>query len=143
MEYFNTFGGNPVSCAVGREVLRIIEAEGLQEHARQTGNYLLEGLRGLQQQYPLIGDVRGHGLFLGFELVANRESREPATAQAGYLANRMREKGVLMSADGPYNNVLKIKPPMCFNQSNADFLLQMLEEALREDFCRNGPACSG
>ena len=136
MEYFNTFGGNPVSCAIGREVLRVVEEEGLQEHARQVGNYLLEGLRSLQQQYPIIGDVRGHGLFLGFELVKNRESLAPATAPASYLANRMREKGVLMSTDGPYDNVLKIKPPMCFGRDNADFLLQMLEEVLREDFCR-------
>ncbi len=136
MEYFNTFGGNPVSCAIGREVLRVVGEEGLQEHARQVGNCLLEGLRGLQQQYPLIGDVRGHGLVLGFELVTDRESLAPATAQASYLANRMRDKGVLMSTDGPFDNVLKIKPPMCFDQGNADFLLQMLEEVLREDFCR-------
>ena len=136
MEYFNTFGGNPVSCAIGREVLRVIEDEGLQEHARQVGAYLLEGLRSLQQQHPLIGDVRGHGLFLGFELVTNRESLEPAAAQASYLSNRMREKGVLMSIDGPHHNVLKIKPPMCFDQRNTDFFLQMLEEVLQEDFCR-------
>ena len=136
MEYFNTFGGNPVSCAIGREVLRVIEEEGLQEHARQVGNYLLEGLHSLKQQYPLIGDVRGRGLFLGFELVTDRKSLEPATAQASYLANRMREKGVLMSTDGPYDNVLKIKPPMCFNKDNADFLLRMLEEVLGEDFCQ-------
>ncbi|MCB9048743.1 MAG: aminotransferase class III-fold pyridoxal phosphate-dependent enzyme [Lewinellaceae bacterium] len=136
MEYFNTFGGNPVSCAIGRAVLRIIEEEGLQEHARRVGNHLLEGLQNLQQRYPLIGDVRGHGLFLGFELVSNRESLEPATAQASYLANRMREKGVLMSTDGPHENVLKIKPPMCFNQRNADFFLKMLEEVLQEDFCQ-------
>ncbi len=136
MEYFNTFGGNPVSCAIGREVLRVIGEEGLQERARQVGNYLLEGLRGLQQQYPIIGDVRGHGLFLGFELVTDRESLAPATGQASYLANRMRDKGVLMSTDGPWDNVLKIKPPMCFDKGDADLLLQMLEEALREDFCR-------
>lgn len=136
MEYFNTFGGNPVSCAIGREVLRVAEEEGLQEQARQVGDYLLKGLRSLQQQHPIIGDVRGHGLFLGFELVKNRESLEPATGQASYLANRMRDKGVLMSTDGPYNNVLKIKPPMCFNQRNADFLLEMLEEVLGENFCR-------
>ncbi|MCB0585100.1 MAG: aminotransferase class III-fold pyridoxal phosphate-dependent enzyme [Phaeodactylibacter sp.] len=136
MEYFNTFGGNPVSCAIGREVLRVIDEEGLQGNALRVGNILLKGLRELQEQHPLIGDVRGHGLFLGFELVTSRESLEPATAQAAYLVNRMREKGVLMSTDGPYENVLKIKPPLCFDENNACFFLEMLKEVLEEDFCR-------
>ncbi len=133
MEYFNTFGGNPVSCAIGLEVLRVIQEEGLQQNALETGAYLTEGLKVLQTKFPIIGDVRGPGLFLGFELVLNPETLEPAAAQASYLANRMRELGVLMSTDGPFNNVLKIKPPMVFGKKEADFLLQTLERVLGED----------
>jgi 4-aminobutyrate aminotransferase-like enzyme/Ser/Thr protein kinase RdoA (MazF antagonist)/murein DD-endopeptidase MepM/ murein hydrolase activator NlpD len=136
MEYFNTFGGNPVSCAIGREVLKIVQEEGLQAHALRTGKYLTAGLRDLQQRHPIIGDVRGPGLFLGFELVKNPETLEPATHGASYLANRMREHGVLMSTDGPFENVLKIKPPMCFDERNADFLIEMLDKVLKEDFLR-------
>jgi 4-aminobutyrate aminotransferase-like enzyme len=133
MEYFNTFGGNPVSCAIGLEVLQVIREEGLQQNALETGAYLTEGLKALQHHYPIIGDVRGPGLFLGFELVREPDTLAPATAQASYLANRMRELGVLMSTDGPFNNVLKIKPPMVFGKKEADFLLQMLERVLGED----------
>ncbi|MBK7477066.1 MAG: aminotransferase class III-fold pyridoxal phosphate-dependent enzyme [Haliscomenobacter sp.] len=133
MEYFNTFGGNPVSCAIGLEVLHVIQDEHLQQNAQETGAYLTEGLKALQGQHPIIGDVRGPGLFLGFELVLDPISLEPATIQASYLANRMRELGVLMSTDGPYNNVLKIKPPMVFGKKEADFVLQMLERVLGED----------
>ena len=133
MEYFNTFGGNPVSCAIGREVLAIIADEGLQTHALKTGNYLTQGLRELQSRYPVIGDVRGPGLFLGFELINDPETLEPAADKASYLANRMRQMGVLMSTDGPFHNILKIKPPMCFDQENAGFLLEYLDMVLRED----------
>ncbi len=133
MEYFNTFGGNPVSCAIGLEVLNIIEEEGLQQHAFETGNYLLERLRELQSQFPIIGDVRGHGLFLGFELVKDRDSLEPAAEEATYLANRMRDHGILMSTDGPLHNVMKIKPPMCFTKSNANFLVRTLKKIFEED----------
>ncbi len=136
MEYFNTFGGNPVSCAIGREVLQIVKEENLQQHALMIGNYLKKGLNELKEKYPIIGDVRGHGLFLGFELVKDPETLEPAAEQATYLANRMRERAILMSTDGPFHNVMKIKPPMCFDQSNADFLLSNLEKVLREDFLK-------
>lgn len=136
MEYFNTFGGNPVSCAIGLEVLRVIKDEKLQQNAKAVGEYLKQGLRGLMNDFEIIGDVRGPGLFLGFELVSNRITKKPATEQAGYFANRMRDKGVLMSTDGPFNNVLKIKPPMVFSKSNADFLLDSVAKVLREDFMR-------
>ena len=135
-EYFNTFGGNPVSCAVGREVLRIIHDEALQESAELVGKYLRNGLQILQQKSALLGDIRGHGLFIGMELVRDRESLEPADSEASYLINRMRERGILMSTDGPFENVIKIKPPMCFNRRDADFLLDNLELVLREDFLR-------
>jgi 4-aminobutyrate aminotransferase-like enzyme len=88
------------------------------------------------QQFEIIGDVRGPGLFIGFELVRNKETREPATAQASYFANRMRDKGILMSTDGPFNNVLKIKPPITFSKSNSDFMLDSLVRVLREDYLR-------
>ncbi len=132
MEYFNTFGGNPVSCAIGREVLDVIKEEGLQQNALLTGQYLMQGLLQLKNHYPIVGDVRGLGLFLGIELVTDSEL-QPATRQAAYLANRMRELGVLMSTDGPFENVLKIKPPMVFGKSDSDFLLSTLERVLKED----------
>lgn len=136
MEYFNTFGGNPVSCAIGSEVLKIIREEGLQENASRTGGYLKKGLLDLQSRFPVIGDVRGSGFFLGFELVDDPEARTPATSKASWLANRMREKSVLMSTDGPFNNVLKIKPPMVFTVEDANFLLRSIEAVLGEDFMR-------
>jgi len=134
MEYFNTFGGNPVSCAIGLEVLKVIKEEGLQENARVVGNYLKSGLQNLMRQFEIIGDVRGPGLFIGFELVKDRETKVPATEQASYFANRMRDKGILMSTDGPFNNVLKIKPPIIFSKPNADFLLDAISMVLKEDF---------
>lgn len=136
MEYFNTFGGNPVSCAIGREVLKIIREEGLQQHALNVGNYLKKELNHLKNKYPIIGDVRGHGLFLGIELIENLDNLEPAGEQASYLANRMRQRGILMNTDGPFHNVLKIKPPMCFNKSNADFLIDNLDKVLGDDFLK-------
>ncbi len=136
MEYFNTFGGNPVSCAIGQRVLEIVQEEGLQTHALVIEELLKEGLYQLQKRFPIIGDIRGHGLFLGIELVKNLETLEPAAAATSYLANRMRERGILMGTDGPFHNVLKIKPPMCFDASNVDFLLENLELVLQEDFMR-------
>ena len=134
MEYFNTFGGNPVSCAVGLEVLKVIKEEGLQQNAKVVGAYLKSGLRRMMDTFEIIGDVRGPGLFIGFELVKDRVTKEPATEQASYFANRMRDKGILMSTDGPFNNVLKIKPPLVFSQSNADFLLESISKVLEEDY---------
>lgn len=136
MEYFNTFGGNPVSCTAGRAVLRTVREEGLREHAKITGEYLKTLLSQLQGQHPIIGDVRGEGLFLGFELV--RPNLAPATAPAKYLKNRMRQLGFLMSTDGPDENVIKIKPPLCFDRRNADQLVGYLGKVLGEDKMRRG-----
>ena len=132
MEYFNTFGGNPVSSAIGREVLRVIKDENLQENALTIGNYLKERLRKLQQDFPIIGDVRGQGLFLGFELVD--ENKKPLPEKTSYLANRMKDFAILMSVDGKDNNVLKIKPPIVFSQENADELLSRLQTIFNEDY---------
>ena len=137
MEYFNTFGGNPVSCAIGLAVLDVIAEERLQENALNVGTHLLHSLRHLMGRHRLIGDVRGLGLFVGIELVRDRETREPAPQHASYIANRMRERGILLSTDGPYHNVLKIKPPIVFTTANADFLVETLGDILNEDFCRN------
>ena len=134
MEYFNTFGGNPVSCAIGLEVLNVIQDEGLQSHALKMGSYLLNRLKNLQLTSPIVGDVRGKGLFLGIELVNDTESLTPAPAKAKYLMNRMRQRGILMSTDGPFHNVLKIKPPLCFNMENANYLLENLRIVLGEDY---------
>ena len=133
MEYFNTFGGNPVSCAIGMEVLKVIKEEGLQENALAVGNSLKQGLADLAQRFPQIGDVRGSGLFLGIELVHDPIAKQPAASIADYIANRMRALGILMSTDGPDHNVLKIKPPMVFGKIQADFLLGTLERVLKED----------
>lgn len=130
MEYFNTFGGNPVSCLIGREVLDVIDREHLRENARHVGNHLLERLRDVATRHELIGDVRGNGLFVGVELVADREKRTPAGAAAGYVANRMRELGVLLSTDGPDHNVLKIKPPLVLSAEDCDFFLEALCDVL-------------
>ena len=131
MEYFNTFGGNPVSAAIGSAVLAIIEQEGLMNNAHQVGDQLLSGLRALQKEYPIIADVRGKGFFLGFELCDS--NLKPLTTQAKYLANRMKYYGFLMSVDGPDDNVVKIKPPMVFSPHNAEQLLHYLEKVLNED----------
>src|SRR2546421_371124 len=136
MEYFNTFGGNPVSCAIGLAVLDVLAEESLQANALHVGTSLMNGLRQLMEKHPLIGDVRGLGLFVGVELVRDRETQSPAPAQASYIANRMSERGILLSTDGPFHNVLKIKPPMVFTEANADFLVATLDEILDEDFNR-------
>lgn len=122
MEYFNTFAGNPVSCAVGLAVLDAIERDQLKENALNVGHYLLEGLRKLQQQFDVIGDVRGLGLFLGVVLVTDRQSKAPATALARKVADGARERGVLIGTEGPHDNVLKMRPSMIFSRTNADFL---------------------
>ena len=136
MEYFNTYGGNPVSCAAGLAVLDVIGEEGLQQNALGVGYHLLTGLKILMKNHPIIGDVRGLGLFVGIELVCDREKRTPAPEQATYIANRMREHRVLLSTDGPDRNVLKIKPPICFTRENADRLVNTLDKILKEDFVR-------
>jgi len=132
MEYFNTFGGNPVSCAIGLTVLDVIREEGLQENARIVGEYLLDGLKGLQKKYPLIGDVRGLGLYIGVEMVKDPESREPARNMANRVKERLRDHHLLLSTDGPDDNVLKIKPPLVFTRENADRLVDTLDRILQE-----------
>ncbi len=134
MEYFTTFGGNPVSCAVGLAVLDVLQEEGLQGHALRVGTQLLDGLKSFVGKYDKVADARGAGLFLGLELVHDLSTLEPAAAEAGFICNRMRDHGILLGTDGPYHNVVKIRPPMPFDQSNAEFLLETMEKILKEDF---------
>jgi len=137
MEYFNTFGGNPVSCAIALAVLDVIEDENLQENARLVGEHLLAGLEELKDRHLLIGDVRGLGLYIGVELVENRGRREPAPAKASQAKERLRDHRILLSTDGPEDNVLKIKPPLVFTRSDADRLVSTLDRVLDEDFFRD------
>jgi len=127
MEFFSSYGGNPVSCAVGLAVLQVIEEEELQRNALETGNYLKQRLWKLAENYPEMGDVRGFGLFLGIEFVRDLNTLQPYTELAEYVKNQLKENGVLVGTDGPYENVIKIKPPMCFNKSNAQQLIDELE----------------
>ena len=128
--YFNTFGGNPVSAAVGNAVLDVLEEERLVENAAAVGSYTLGRLQGLAGRHDLIGDVRGVGLFFAVELVSDRRTKAPATAQTKRLVNRMRERGVLISRIGMHDNILKIRPPMPFSRQHADLLVSTLDEAL-------------
>ncbi len=130
IEYFNTYGGNPVSMATGLAVLEVIEKEQLQENALAVGDYLLNGCKELMKKHKLIGDVRGAGLFIGVELVKDRITKEPATYEIKLLVEQMKDRGFLIGTDGPYNNVLKIKPPIIFSMYNAKKLIQNLEEVL-------------
>jgi 4-aminobutyrate aminotransferase-like enzyme len=121
MEFFSTFGGNNVSCAIGLKVLEVVQKENLQAHALRTGERLLTGLRDLQKCHDNIVDVRGSGLFLGVEL----------TDDATGVVNRMREHGILLGTEGPRHNVLKIRPPMPFSDSDADLFLTVLSQNLQ------------
>jgi 4-aminobutyrate aminotransferase-like enzyme len=128
--YFNTFGGNPVSCAVAGAVIDVIDDEGLVGNAADVGDYVLQGFRELATRHEVIGDVRGRGLFFGIDLVSDRESKTPAADTAKAVVNGMRHKGVLMSKIGEHDNVLKLRPPLCFSRANADFLVDTLDEVL-------------
>ncbi len=132
MEYFNTFGGNPVSCAVGLAVLDVMQQEGLQERARVAGDRLLAGLRDLQAERPAIGDVRGMGLFLGVELVQDRDTREPARELAKRVVEGLKTRGILMATEGPGHNVLKIKPPLQVTEGDVDRMVGVLSEILAD-----------
>ncbi len=131
--YFNTFGGNPVSCAVANAVLDVLENEKLVDNAADVGQYLQSGLSQLQHKYEVIGDVRGPGLFVGVELVTDREKKTPATDLAGRIANGMKNKGVLLSKIGRYDNILKMRPPIVFSRANADELLARLDEVFADE----------
>jgi 4-aminobutyrate aminotransferase-like enzyme len=131
IEYFNTFGGNPVACAVGLEVLQVVGDERLQEHALHTGRATRALLEELALKQPSIGDVRGMGLLLGVELVKDRTTREPDPDAASFAMQWMRSyQNVLVSTDGPHRNVIKVKPPMKFTVDDGKTLTAALDAAL-------------
>ena len=128
--HFNTFGGNPVSMAQGRAVLRVIEKEGLQTNSLKIGARLTAGFHRLAEKHSLIGDVRGLGLMLGVELVKDRTTKEPAKEECAAVFERCKELGLLIGKGGLSGNVLRIKPPMCLTEADADFMLEVVDEAL-------------
>ncbi len=132
MEYFNTFGGNPVSCAVGLAVLDVLEEEKLQQNAHEVGRLFRAGLEELKARHRLIGDVRGRGLFIGIELVRDHRTLEPAAAEVAYVSERLKDKGILIGTEGPRHNVLKIRPPMVIDRTDAARLLRELDDILGE-----------
>lgn len=128
--YFNTFGGNAVSCAAAMATLKVIEDEGLMANAFNVGRYAKQKLEGMASRHECIGDVRGEGLFFGAEMVLDRSTKEPATAFTKKVANEMRRRGILFNFLGIHYNTLKCRPPMPFSKDNADFLLDTLDEVL-------------
>lgn len=129
LEFFSSFGGNPVTCAIGNAVLDVISEEGLQQHAKNVGDYLISLLKTLQEKHPLLADIRGSGLFLGIELLDDEGN--PNTKLASKIKNSLRNDFILVSTDGPYDNVLKIKPPLSFTTADADILVKSIGEILR------------
>lgn len=137
MEFFSTFGGNPVSCAIGMAVLDVIENEKLIEHSRLMGELFIDGLNKLKKQHKLIGDIRGKGLFLGIELVKDHLTLEPATKETKLLVEGMLSKKILLSIDGPRKNVIKIKPPLVISEEDVKKTLSSLDEILTDIGERN------
>jgi alanine-glyoxylate transaminase / (R)-3-amino-2-methylpropionate-pyruvate transaminase len=130
--HFNTFGGNPVACAQGKAVLEIIEREKLQENSLTIGSRLLAGLNHLKEKHKLIGDVRGKGLMLGIELVKDRQSKEPAKEASAQILERCKEMGLLLGKGGLWGQTIRFSPPMCVNEQDADFLLDVLDRAFSD-----------
>lgn len=131
VKYFNTFGGNPVAAAAGLAVLDVIEEEGLLHNAREVGRHMMDGLREIGNRHIEIGDVRGAGLFIGLELVSDRDGKKPAPELAIILINRLRQRGFLIGAAGPFGSTLKIRPPLCFGKDHADMFIAACDDELR------------
>jgi 4-aminobutyrate aminotransferase-like enzyme len=130
IDFFSTFGGNPVSAAAALATLDILQSENLQENARATGSLLREGISTLATRHPAIGDVRGSGLMVGVDIVSDRSRRTPDADAAKQIANAMRHLGVLIGTEGPDGNVLKIRPPLPFGPEHATILLDALDRSL-------------
>lgn len=131
VEFFSSFGGNPVSCAIGLAVLNVIEEEKLQENAKEIGKKYKLLLIELQNEFECIGDVRGTGLFIGVELVKDTDSLEPDNKLANFIKNELRNLNILVSTDGPFDSVIKSKPPLCFTSENAEQVTDTLYDILK------------
>ena len=130
--HFNTFGGNPISCAIGKAVLEVMDRENLQQNCLEVGGYLLDGFRGLMAKHDIIGDVRGKGLMTGIELVKDRGTKEPATEACVRVWERAKTLGLLIGKGGFFGNVLRIKPPMCLTRPDVDFMIDVLDRAFSD-----------
>lgn len=130
VEFFSSFGGNPVSCAIGAAVLDVIEEEQLQRNAMMVGEYYQSLLRDLMNEFSCIGDVRGSGLFIGVEFITNPETKNPNTKLAQLIKNELRERNILVSTDGPFDSVIKSKPPLCFTKENAEQVVASMRKVL-------------
>ncbi len=130
--HFNTYGGNPVSCAMGKAVLEVIEKEKIQQHAQKEGGYFIDGLKKLMDKHSIIGEVRGKGLMIGAELVRDRKTKEPANTECAQVFERAKDLGLLIGKGGLFGNVLRIKPPMCITRADIDFALEVIDIALAE-----------
>ncbi|MFD1157305.1 aminotransferase class III-fold pyridoxal phosphate-dependent enzyme [Roseovarius aestuarii] len=137
-EYFSTFGGSTLSCRIGKEVLDIVDDEGLMENARIMGGKLLAGLRDCEREFDVVGDVRGMGLFIGVELISDDNTRAPGTEIAAYVKNRMRDVRILLGSEGPHDNVLKIRPPLTIDEEGCEMILHSLKQVLQEVTIRQG-----
>jgi 4-aminobutyrate aminotransferase-like enzyme len=133
VEFFSSFGGNPVSCAIALSVLEVIEEENLQENAKITGDYYKSLLAALQKKYHCIGDVRGSGLYLGVEIVKDN-TMEPDTELAHHIKNELRNRHILISTDGPNDSVLKTKPPLCFSKEDAFKTVEQIDDILKKHY---------
>lgn len=130
--YFNTFGGNPVSCAIGLAVLDVMQDEELEENVRRMSDLMITGLQKLQNRYPLIADIRGQGLYIGVELMRDVTHGEPATREAKAVVEKAKERGILLNTNGYDNNIIKIKPPLIINDADVAHIISTLDEAFAE-----------
>jgi 4-aminobutyrate aminotransferase-like enzyme len=130
--FFSSTGGSPLSCAIGLTVLDVLREEKLQDNAIRVGTYLKDRLLALADRHPIVGTVHGFGLYLGVELVRDRQTLEPATAETAAICERMLDLGVIIQPTGDHQNVLKTKPPLCIDTEAADFYVDMLDRVLTE-----------
>ena len=131
VEFFSSFGGNPVSCKIGLSVLNVIKMENLQKNSEEVGKYYMSLLLDLKEKYSFISDVRGSGLFLGIEF-SNPDNIDPDSYKARLLKNELKNKGILVGTDGPYNNIIKSKPPLCFSKDNAKEVVEKMDLILKK-----------
>jgi len=137
IEFFSTFGGSDLSCLIANEVLKIVDDENLKSNAKKMGDILINELNKLKFKFPIIGDVRGLGLFLGVEIINNIETKEPGTQKADYICNRLREKNILIGLEGPSENVIKIRPPLCLNKEDVFTFIRAFSEVLSDTSLNN------